>query len=103
MRDKQSLFVRLIGVLIAYAYGKGYEFTFGDAWRPDGKGHVANSFHYIRLAIDLNLFVNGEYKDTDCDEWQDLGAYWKGLNEACTWGGDFKQVDLNHFSLGEGQ
>ena len=60
--EKQRLFTRLIGKLIEYAYGIGYELTFGDAYRsPEqaklnaaaGKG-IVNSLHCERLAIDLN-------------------------------------------------
>ena len=101
MQQKQSKFVQLIGKLIAFTYSQGYEFTFGDAWRADGKGHIANSFHYIRLAIDLNLFVGGKWISIYSPEWQLLGDYWKSLDPECTWGGDFKQLDYNHFSYGE--
>ena len=102
MQQKQSKFVQLIGKLIAFAYSQGYEFTFGDAWREDKKGHIPNSYHYIRLGIDLNLFVNGNWIKTYSSEWQLLGDYWKNLDSECTWGGDFKgKKDYNHLSYGE--
>ena len=101
MQQKQSRFVQLIGKLIAFAYSQGYEFTFGDAARIDKEGHKKDSFHYIRLAVDLNLFINGRWQKIDCPQWQTLGNYWKNLDNECTWGGDFKEVDLNHFSYGE--
>lgn len=102
LREQQSLFAKLIGQLIPWIYGSGWELTFGDFTRPDHLGHMLNSAHYIRLAADLNLFVAGEWKQTDCPEWQAIGAYWLTLDPLCRWGGKFAQVDLNHFSLMRG-
>jgi hypothetical protein len=100
LRQKQSLFAKLIGQLIGFVYSMGWELTFGDVWRPDKKGHMPGSVHYIRLAADVNLFVGGIWKDRDCPEWQTIGRFWKGLDPLCAWGGDFRgDVDLNHFSL----
>lgn len=69
LRQKQSRFVRLVGLLIEHAYAQGYELTFGEAWRtPEqaarnaaaGRG-IANSLHIDRLAIDFNLFRDGRF------------------------------------------
>lgn len=104
--QKQRLFTKLVGQLIAWAYEHGYEFTFGEAYRtPEqaalnartGAG-IARSLHIQRLAIDLNLFINGEYQ-TDSAAYKPLGDYWKTLHEDCAWGGDFSRPDGNHFSL----
>lgn len=92
LREKQSAFVRMIGQLIFWAYDNGYELTFGDAYAHDG--HMPNSLHYIRLAVDLNLFVKGEYK-TDTESYRPLGEYWESIGG--TWGGRFG--DGNHLSL----
>ena len=101
-RINQSKYAQLVGKLINFAYAQGYELTIGDAWRPDRKGHVPDSYHYIRLAIDLNLFVNGNWIENYSPEWQILGDYWKSLDPECTWGGDFKKKkDYDHFSYGE--
>ena len=99
LRQKQSLFARLMQQLLTFIHANGWEVTFGDFNRPDRKGHMPNSIHYIRLAADLNLFVKGNWKSSDCPEWRMIGAYWKGLHPLCAWGGDFRSVDLNHFSL----
>lgn len=98
---KQMAFTHNIGKLIEQAYKLGYGLTFGDASRMDNQGHKPNSFHYRRLAVDLNLFVNDQYQPSYCPEWQELGDYWKSLDPNCTWGGDFKNKDYNHFSYGE--
>jgi len=105
--EKQRLFVRLVGKLLTYSYAIGYELTFGEAFRTKeqaawnaqraGTG-IVNSLHCQRLAIDLNLFINGVFQ-TDSAAHQPLGAYWKTLDPLCRWGGDFVRPDGNHYSL----
>ena len=96
--QRQRTFTLLVSDLICWAYNQGYEITFGDAWAHDG--HKDNSFHYIRLAIDLNLFKNEVYL-TQTEDHKPLGDYWKSLHPKCTWGGDFSNPDGNHYSFGE--
>lgn len=105
LSEKQQLFVLLIAQLITWANDKGYRLTFGEAYRTpeqaklnakSGAG-IANSLHTQRLAVDFNLFVNGEYK-TKTEDYLPLGEYWESLGGA--WGGRFKsRPDGNHFSL----
>lgn len=83
-------------MLINHAYYLGYELTLGDAQATTG--HSKNSFHYKRLAIDLNLFKDDKYLQLTEDH-AELGAYWKSIGG--TWGGDFKRKDGNHYSWGE--
>lgn len=92
LRAKQSKFVEMVGRLIAFAYEHGYELTFGDAFAKSG--HMNGSLHYIRLAIDLNLFKDGKYL-TSTEDHKELGEYWESLGGS--WGGRFK--DGNHYSL----
>lgn len=103
--DKQRAFTRMIADLIQYAYNAEYELTFGDAYR-DPRVHgemgvkksysLASSNHKQRLAVDFNLFVNGEYiSDGNHSAYIDLGQYWESIGG--TWGGRFG--DANHFSL----
>jgi len=82
----------MVSMLIRKAYKLGYEITFGDAWAHDG--HMNDSLHYIRLAIDLNLFKDGEYLRKTEDH-QVLGEYWESLGGS--WGGQYG--DGNHYSL----
>lgn len=94
LRQKQSMFAKKVALLILFAYDQGYEITFGDAWAKSG--HKKNSFHYNRLAIDLNLFKNGRYlSSTKAHE--PLGLFWESIGG--TWGGRFD--DGNHYSWGE--
>lgn len=94
LRQKQSRFVRMVGLLIDYAYLQGFELTFGDAYALTG--HKENSLHGKRLAIDLNLFRNGEYLTTT-EAHLPLGELWERLGG--TWGGRFSNPDGNHYSL----
>ena len=94
LRENQSLFVELIAELIIHAYKQGFEMTFGDAWAKTGHRH--NSNHYIRLAIDLNLFKDGVWLQRTVDHLE-LGNYWESLNPLCCWGGRWN--DGNHYSL----
>ena len=98
LREKQSLFCKKVALLILYAYEKGYEITFGDAWAKDG--HSENSLHYDRLAIDLNLFKNGRYL-TETEDHKELGDFWVGLHPWCRWGGSNGRNDGNHYSFTE--
>lgn len=107
LRQKQSRFVKLVGLLIEWAYQQGYELTFGEAFRTpeqaalnakSGKG-IANSLHTQRLAIDLMLFKDGKYL-TATPDYKALGEYWESLAPDCAWGGRFN--DGNHFSIRHG-
>lgn len=107
LSQQQRLFTRLVGELISWAYANGFELTFGEAYRtPEqaarnakvGKG-IANSLHIQRLAIDLNLFVNGVYQ-TSTEAHRPLGEYWESLGGS--WGGRFSKPDGNHYSLERG-
>lgn len=101
--QKQRKFTRMIAQLIEYAYQNGYELTFGDAYRdPRLHGDVgvkksyssANSLHKSRLAVDFNLFKDGQYLTTT-EAHRPLGEYWESIGGA--WGGRFN--DGNHYSL----
>ena len=94
LREKQSEFVKMVARLILYADSLGYELTFGDASAIIG--HRRGSFHYKRLAIDLNLFIDGKYQRSTAEH-ATLGVYW--LKMGGTWGGCWS--DGNHYSLGE--
>lgn len=107
--QKQRRFVRDVARLITFAYSQGFELTFGDAYRsPEqakanaatGKG-IANSLHCERLAIDLNLFVDGQYQ-TDSAAYKPLGEFWESLGSDYAWGGRFSRPDGNHFSITHG-
>ncbi len=102
--DKQKRFTRMLGKLIVWAYDQGFELSVGDAYRSpamakfysaNGAG-ISNSLHCQRLAIDLNLFIAGEYQATS-EAYLPLGEFWESLGGS--WGGRFSRPDGNHFSL----
>lgn len=104
LSEKQQLFTKLIAQLILWADEKGYRLTFGEAYRTpeqarlnaqSGKG-IANSLHSQRLAVDFNLFINGQYQ-TDSAAYLELGKFWESIGGS--WGGRFSRPDGNHFSL----
>jgi hypothetical protein len=110
--DKQKAFSLMVAQLIEWAYQQGYQLVLGEAKRThemqelyvkQGKSKTMNSEHCVSLAIDLSLFVNGEYK-TDADSYLPLGEKWEGLGGG--WGGRFgdnpetetvEGWDSNHF------
>lgn len=100
--EKQRKFTKMIALLILYAYERGYELTFAEAYRTpvqarlnaaSGKG-ISNSLHLDRLAVDFNLFKDGTYL-TATEDHRLLGEFWESIGG--TWGGRFN--DGNHYSL----
>lgn len=109
LREKQSVFAWLVAKLIIRAESLGYQVTLGEAWRsPEeaarlaaaGKG-IKKSQHTRRLAIDLNLFRDGEYlKETE--DHISLGQWWEEQSDSditCRWGGRFRRPDGNHYEV----
>lgn len=107
LSDKQWEFLKCLALLIQHAESIGYKLTGGDLYRdPRVHGEVGEkkgygstrSLHKQRLAIDLNLFIDGEYR-TDTEAHRPLGDYWKSLHDSARWGGDFSSFDGNHYSF----
>lgn len=106
MSKLQEEFAQSAALLIQKAKEMGYGVTLGPAFRePEqaaadaaaGTG-ILRSLHCERLAIDLNFFKEGQWIK-DGSRLHDIGAWWKSLGESYRWGGDFKRVDGNHFSI----
>lgn len=105
LRKKQVEFTRLIPRLLDKAYELGFEVTLGDAFRDErvhgafgvkkAYGH-ARSAHKLRLAVDLNLFKEGEYLEGTAAHRQ-LGEWWEQQHPLARWGGRFN--DGNHYSF----
>ena len=99
--EQQKKFTLMIASLIIWAYREGYEITVGDFWAHDR--HKDGSFHYKRLAADLNLFKEGEYL-TETEDHLPLGLEWERMGG--TWGGRFRDkngnFDGNHYQWGKG-
>lgn len=107
--QKQQEFVRYVADLIQWATTNGYELTFGEcyrtpeqaAWNAEHGTGIEHSLHCSRLAIDLNLFRDGQLLTTAAD-YKPLGEFWKSLDDDCKWGGDWQKLDVDHFSLSWG-
>lgn len=66
------------------------------ALAKQGKGVASsNSLHIEGLAVDLLLYVHGEYR-TQTSDYRVLGEFWLTLDPLNKWGGVIN--DGNHFS-----
>lgn len=103
--ELQQKFVHMIGQLIIWTYTQpGYSLSFGEAYRTleqaaldaqKGIG-IRNSLHTVKLAVDLNLFVDGVFQ-SNLPAYEPMGVYWESLGGS--WGGRFSSPDADHFSL----
>ena len=94
--EMQEKFAEMVPKLFEFAFTNGYKIRIGDVWAREG--HKDGSFHYKKLAVDLNLFKDGKYL-AKTEDHRSLGEFWKSIGG--TWGGDFKHKDGNHYSYGE--
>ena len=107
LSQKQQAFAVLVAKLILEAKTRKYAVTLGEAYRSpeeaarlagQGKG-IVRSLHTQRLAIDLNVFIDGIYQ-TRSEAYRPLGLWWEAQSTPdvpCCWGGRFG--DGNHFSV----
>lgn len=109
----QHDFLQMACSLILKAGQMGYVVTAGELWRPDemqkiyvqtGRSKTLDSQHGKRLAIDLNLFLDGQL----CSREQvlPLGKWWEEQHPKNRWGGSWRGlvearkssfVDAPHF------
>lgn len=64
--------------------------------------HMPHSLHYDRMAADLAIYRDGALIADGDPLWDELGAFWKGLEPTCRWGGDFSEPDRDHYSVAWG-
>jgi len=95
----------MVNLLLTYIHHIGLECTEGDGYRDprmhgklgERRGYGSrNSLHKLRLAIDLNLFKDGQYLKLT-EEYKLAGEFWESIGGS--WGGRFSTPDGNHFSL----
>jgi len=123
VREKQSEFLQNVAKMILWAFDNGMELTGGELLRTNDqqllyfegytlykagsaihlgkaprKSKTLASKHLDKLAIDLNVFIDGQYK-TDKESYLKLGEYWENLNPENVWGGSWGW-DANHFQMG---
>lgn len=114
LSQHQRIFTLNVAKLIVFAYSKGIELTFGEAYRTNeqqliyvqtGKSKTMNSNHLRRLAVDFNFFKNGNLT-YDWDDVKIIGDYWETLHPLNRWGGDWNKndkkdgfIDNPHFEM----
>jgi len=107
LSDHQFEFLQDVAVLIDFiANVKGYKVTGGELFRPEemqriyfnsGRSKTMESKHFLRCAIDLNIFINGKLV-YEKEKLEEIGVFWENLNKLNRWGGHFKSfVDTPHF------
>lgn len=114
LSERQQEFTKRVELLLSWIHAHPeWAITLGEVYRPKllqylylwaKKSQTLRSKHLDRLAIDLNLFVDGKYT-TDPEKYRPLGEYWEFLGGR--WGGRFSLkkedydtkigFDANHF------
>lgn len=59
---------------------------------------IKDSYHLLKMAGDLLIFVNGVWR-TESEDYRTAGEHWKSLHPLNRWGGDFTRPDGNHFEM----
>lgn len=103
LRDKRVRFSKRISTLILWGNThEGWEVVLGqdfdEADPKEKRRHCKGSLHYLGLANDLALYINGVYQEAS-EAYKPLGDMWKSYDPEDCWGGDFKKADGNHFSI----
>jgi hypothetical protein len=103
LKEARILYSKCLCHLVLWANSEpGWEVALGvdfdEADPKEKRRHMRGSLHYLGLANDLALYINGAYQ-TDTEAYAKLGQKWKSLHPELRWGGDFKKKDGNHFSL----
>ena len=123
LSEAQQIFAQNVARLIAWTPSNhGYSITLGEALRTpeqqllyfEGKtlAKIGSDIHFVqatrktktmdsqhlkKLAIDLNLFIDGEYQ-TGKEAYKPLAEYWKSLHPNNVAGYDWSW-DSNHFEM----
>ena len=102
---KQELFAELFADHVTWLFERGYKVRLGDVFASTG--HREGSNHYLKLAGDINLFLDGNYLTTTEDH-RASGERWEKRHDLCRWGGNWDKDEIagepgeddgNHYSL----
>jgi len=94
LKEKREKFTAGLARLIDFIEKAGYHC----ALAPDGEPHMKGSLHYVGLAADFAIFLDGKYL-VKTEDYKFAGEFWKTINPNFRWGGDFLFPDGNHFSI----
>lgn len=108
----QAKFLADAARLILWCQERGWVVTGGELHRTveqqqahvrAGRSKTMQSLHLQRLAIDLNIFVDGRLT-YERSVLAPAGLFWESLDPLNSWGGNgVKFVDTPHFSRGTGR
>ena len=73
--EKQELFGRLYSEHLVWLTQQGYQYRLVDVFASSR--HRDGSMHYLKLAADINLFINGKYLTKTLDH-EASGRKWEG-------------------------
>ena len=106
LSEKQAIFAKMVGDFLCAIFAckeiTGVTVTLGEVHRTEyqqrryvktGKSKTYKSKHRQRLAIDLNMFINGKYV-TDARKYRILGELWEKIGGR--WGGRFGVALCNY-------
>lgn len=108
LREKQSVFLVNFAKLILWIHDQGWEVTAGELLRTReqqasyvkaGLSKTMDSRHLVKLAGDLNLFINGVYQQAKAP-YEPLAIYWKSLHPDNVAGYDWGW-DPAHFEMSD--
>lgn len=97
LRQEQSAFAVDTLKLYQFILDNGFEWTYGEALRTQeqqliylrtGRSKAITSQHQKKLAIDLNIFKQGQL--CGASQIAPIGKYWESLNELNRWGGSWR-------------
>lgn len=106
LSEKQGIFLLNVSKLIQFVNDRGWWVTGGRlystvleqlAYFESGASKTKMGQHPKRLAIDLNLFIDGAYQ-TNKEAYKPLALFWKSLHEDNRAGYDWGW-DANHFEM----
>lgn len=94
LREKRTKFTAGLSRLIKFIEAEGYQCAIA----PNGETHMKGSLHYSGLAADFAIYKDGKYLNKT-EDYKFAGEFWKTIDPAFRWGGDFMLPDGNHFSI----
>ncbi len=109
LTEAQFTFATMLGHLLVFCSENTHHVTMGECFRTpeqqslyiaQGRSWTRHSRHLYRLAVDLNLFLPDGTLAQAVSDYAPLGAFWRSLDPACVWGGEWAatgKADPGHF------
>ena len=106
LSEQRRQFSSDVGKLLEFIHARGDECEIEEVKRSSAEANanagtgagIANSLHLLGLAVDISMFVNGEFT-SEIEAYRPAADYWKSLRDTNRWGGDFiTRRDVDHFS-----